>query len=46
VTETSDIPARQAAIKALDTLDQRMIDAEYKSAQPKPHTFMLTPEGQ
>ena len=46
VTETSDIPSRQAAIKALDTLDQRMIDAEYKSAQPKPHTFMLTPEGQ
>jgi hypothetical protein len=46
LTEAGDIPSRQAAIKALDTLDQRMIDAEYKSAQPKPHTFMLTPEGQ
>jgi hypothetical protein len=46
LTETSDIPSRQTALAALDALDQRMIDAEYKSAAPKPHTFTLTPEGQ
>jgi hypothetical protein len=46
VTETSNIPSRQTAIEALDALDQRMIDAEYENAQPKPHTFTLTPEGQ
>jgi lysophospholipase L1-like esterase len=46
LTETSDIPSRQTALAALDALDQRMIDAEYKSARPKPHTFTLTPEGQ
>jgi hypothetical protein len=46
LTETSDIPSRQTALAALDALDQRMIDAEYKSATPKPHTFTLTPEGQ
>ena len=46
LTETSDIPSRQPALAALDALDQRMIDAEYKSARPKPHTFTLTPEGQ
>jgi lysophospholipase L1-like esterase len=46
LTEASDIPARQAAIAALDALDQRMIDTEYKNAKPKSHTFALTPEGQ
>jgi lysophospholipase L1-like esterase len=46
LTETSDIPFRRQALAALDALDQRMIDAEYKSARPEPHTFKLMPEGQ
>jgi hypothetical protein len=33
-------------MEALDALDQRMIDAEYENAKPKPHIFALTAEGQ
>jgi lysophospholipase L1-like esterase len=32
-----------AAVGALDGLDRRMIDGEYKNAQPKPHAFELAP---
>jgi lysophospholipase L1-like esterase len=46
LTETANIPSRQAAMEALDALDQRMIDAEYENAKPKPHIFALTAEGQ
>jgi hypothetical protein len=46
LTEAGNIPSRQAGIEALDALDQRMIDAEYENAKPKPHIFTLTPEGQ
>jgi hypothetical protein len=41
MTEAGGIPARQAASEALDALDQRMIDAEYENARPKPHIFLL-----
>jgi lysophospholipase L1-like esterase len=34
------------AVRVLDKLDQQMIDAEYKNAQPKPHSFSLIPEVQ
>jgi lysophospholipase L1-like esterase len=46
LTETADIPSRQQAIDALDALDQRMVDDEYRSAQPKPHSFTLTADSQ
>jgi hypothetical protein len=46
LTESAAIPNREEAIAALEALDQDMIDAEYKSAQPKPHAFELTAEAQ
>jgi lysophospholipase L1-like esterase len=45
LTEAGNIPSRQAGIEALDALDERMIDAEYENAKPKPHAFTLTREG-
>jgi lysophospholipase L1-like esterase len=40
--EGDKIAGEADAVRVLDTLDQQMIDAEYKNAQPKPHTFTLT----
>lgn len=36
-------PALEQALAALDRLDNRMIDEEYKSAQSNPHHFELVP---
>jgi hypothetical protein len=46
LTETGSVPAREQALTALDSLDQHMIDREYKSAQPKPHMMELVAEAQ
>lgn len=46
LTETGDVPAREQALAALDGLDQHMVDDEYRSAQPKPHSFALTAASQ
>lgn len=46
LTETGSVPAREQALTALDSLDQHMIDQEYKSAQPKPHMMELVAEAQ
>ena len=44
LSEGAKIPGNAAAVRVLNTLDQKMIDAEYKDAQPKPHTFTLMEE--
>ncbi|MGC1784531.1 MAG: SGNH/GDSL hydrolase family protein [Acidobacteriaceae bacterium] len=44
--EGDKIAGEADAVRVLDTLDQQMIDAEYKNAQPKPHTFALIADGQ
>jgi lysophospholipase L1-like esterase len=44
LTEAGEVPAREQALTALDALDRQMVDGEYKSAQPKPHSFALTAE--
>lgn len=46
LSECARIPGNAAAVRVLDMLDQKMIDAEYRNAQPKPHTFALVAEGQ
>ena len=46
LTSKDDDPSRQTAIEALDRLDRRMIDDEYKNAQPKPHAFELVSVGE
>lgn len=46
LTEPGDAQDRKAALAALDALDRNMVDDEYRSAQPKPHTFALTAEDQ
>lgn len=44
LTERDAGPHQQDAVEALDGLDQQMIRGEYRAAQPRPHTFELTPE--
>jgi lysophospholipase L1-like esterase len=44
--EGDKIAGEADAVRVLDTLDQQMIDAEYKNAQPKPHAFALIADGQ
>lgn len=46
LTEPGDVPGRAEALSALDGLDQRMVDDEYKSARPKSHGFVLAAESQ
>lgn len=44
--EGDKIPGEANAVRVLDALDEKMIDGEYKTAQPKPHMFTLTEETQ
>ena len=41
MTEDPAIPRRAEGVGILDALDARMVDGEYRNAQPKPHTFEL-----
>jgi lysophospholipase L1-like esterase len=38
------IPGEAGAVQALNAMDAKEVDEEYKNAQPKPHTFTLVVE--
>lgn len=42
MTEGDSIPDEANGVRILDALDTKMIDDEYRNAQPKSHTFILT----
>lgn len=44
MTEDPAIPREAEGVEILDALDARMVDGEYRNAQPKPHTFELVAE--
>lgn len=44
MTEEPAIPREAEGVEILDALDARMVDGEYRNAQPKPHTFELVAE--
>lgn len=46
ITSEEKIAGQADAVRALDALDQQMIDGEYKNAQPKPHSFTLKAEAE
>ena len=39
-----DIPNAAVAVEALNQLDKTLTEGEHRNAQPKPHTFELTPQ--
>lgn len=43
-TEGKNIPGEADGVRILDALDARMVDGEYRNAQPRPHTFELVEE--
>lgn len=43
-TEGAPIQGEADGVRVLDALDAKMIDGEYQSAQPRPHSFKLTAE--
>lgn len=44
MTDGTALPGEADSVRTLEALDTKMIDHEYKNAQPKPHTFELKAE--